>query len=119
MVKAMTTALVLIASGEMYRKYAARFLESVHRFFVPQYDVVMFTDEPDDFPFLHKPLKIPSLGYPQSTLLRYHMFHAASERLKNYDYIFYSDVDMLFVDHVKDEDIFANGITATLHPGFV
>jgi hypothetical protein len=119
MVKVMTTALVLVASGETYRKHAIRFLESVHKFFVPPYDVVMFTDEPDNFPFLYKPLKIPTLGYPQATLLRYHMFHAASERLKNYDYIFYSDVDMLFMDRVEPSDIFSNGITATLHPGFV
>jgi hypothetical protein len=117
--KTLKTAIVLIATGEKYRAYAQRFLASAHEYLGFPYDMVMFTDAPEAFPYLTKPLKIPALGYPQATLLRYHMFHAASERLKHYDQVFYSDVDMLFVAPIAGTEIWSGGITATMHPGFV
>jgi histo-blood group ABO system transferase len=45
------------------------------------------------------------------------MFKSIEQDLENYDYVFYSDVDMLFVDQVGEE-ILGPGLTATIHPGF-
>jgi hypothetical protein len=53
--------------------------------------------------------------WPLPTLLRYHLFLQEEQRLKDYDYIFYCDVDMKFVNVVGDE-ILGKGITAAQHP---
>ena len=55
--------------------------------------------------------------WPMPTLMRYHLFLQQEEKLKDYDYIFYCDVDMKFVSVVGDE-ILGNGLTAALHPGY-
>jgi len=55
--------------------------------------------------------------WPAPTLMRYHLFLNQEEILKNYDYIFYCDVDMQFVNVVGDE-ILGTGLTAALHPGY-
>lgn len=58
---------------------------------------------------------IESIEWPMPTLLRYHTFLQQEEILSKYDYIFYCDVDMAFVDVVGDE-ILADGLTATMNP---
>lgn len=55
--------------------------------------------------------------WPYPTLLRYHLFLQKEEVLKDYDYIFYCDTDMKFIDIVGDE-ILGNGLTAVAHPGY-
>lgn len=56
-----------------------------------------------------------SMEWPYPTLLRYNLFLQEEEKLKDYDYIFYCDVDMEFKGIVGDE-ILSEGITAALHP---
>lgn len=56
-----------------------------------------------------------AVEWPYPTLLRYNLFLGQEELLKEYDYIFYCDVDMRFVDIVGDE-ILGEGITAAEHP---
>lgn len=53
--------------------------------------------------------------WPIPTLMRYHLFLQQEEKLKEFDYIFYCDVDMKFVNVVGDE-ILGSGLTAALHP---
>lgn len=53
--------------------------------------------------------------WPMPTLMRYHLFLQQEEVLKNYDYVFYCDADMLFVDTV-DEEILGEDLTAAQHP---
>jgi hypothetical protein len=55
--------------------------------------------------------------WPYPTLLRYNLFLQEEEKLKEFDYIFYCDVDMKFVAPVGDE-ILCDGITAAVHPGY-
>lgn len=55
------------------------------------------------------------IEWPFPTLLRYNLFLQQEEILKEYDYIFYCDVDMMFVNVVGDE-ILGNGLTAAQHP---
>lgn len=57
------------------------------------------------------------IQWPYPTLLRYNLFLQQEEKLKDYDYIFYCDVDMKFVGIVGDE-ILGNGLTAAPHPGY-
>lgn len=56
-----------------------------------------------------------AVEWPLPTLLRYHLFLQEEQVLKDYDYIFYCDVDMRFVGIVGDE-ILGRGITAAQHP---
>lgn len=53
--------------------------------------------------------------WPMPTLLRYNLFLQQEEKLKEYDYIFYCDIDMKFVNVVGDE-IIVEGLTAAQHP---
>lgn len=57
-----------------------------------------------------------SADWPYPTLLRYNLFLQQEEKLKEYDYIFYCDVDMKFVNIVGDEVL--SPLTAALHPGY-
>jgi hypothetical protein len=59
--------------------------------------------------------ELESVEWPLPTLFRYHTFLQQEEKLQEYDYIFYCDIDMLFVNYVGDE-ILGDGITAALHP---
>lgn len=56
-----------------------------------------------------------AVEWPYPTLLRYNLFLQEEQKLKEYDYIFYCDIDMQFVNVVGDE-ILGKGITAALHP---
>lgn len=56
-----------------------------------------------------------SIEWPMPTLLRYHLFLQQEEKLKDYDYIFYTDVDMLFANVVGDE-ILGDGLTSGTNP---
>jgi len=53
--------------------------------------------------------------WPYPTLMRYHLFLNEEERLKDYDYIFYMDLDMRVVDIVGDE-ILGDELTMAEHP---
>lgn len=69
---------------------------------------------------LHKSCKVTfteAAEWPLPTLMRYHLFLQREEELKNYDYVFYCDVDMQFANVVGDE-ILGDGLTAALHPGY-
>ena len=55
------------------------------------------------------------IEWPMPTLMRYHLFLQQEEYLKNFDYIFYMDVDMRITDWIGEE-ILGSGLTATQHP---
>lgn len=58
-----------------------------------------------------------SVEWPYPTLMRYHLFLGQEEKLKEYDYIFYCDADMQFVNIVGDE-VLGSGLTGAPHPGY-
>ncbi len=111
----MKTGLLVIATGEKYRGYVKPLLESAKKFFVP-HTPILFSDEENDFglPFV----RIQHEPWPGPTLHRYNTFQNATPLLVMFDQLFYIDADMLFVAPVGEE-IFSDGITATLHPGYV
>lgn len=112
----MSVVLVLIATGPEYRQFAGPLLESAERFLVP-HQTLLFTDAPKDFRGWR--VRAADLGYPMTTLLRYHLILSESVALARFDHIFYCDIDMLFVDAVSEAEILSDGITATLHPGWI
>lgn len=110
-----SVALLLISTGVKYWQYIRPLIESADRFFVP-HDTFLFTDSPKDYGVFQIYQK--NLGYPQTTLRRYHSFLTIRKEIERYDYIFYVDIDAIFVQPVGEE-IFSNGITATRHHGFI
>lgn len=62
-----------------------------------------------------KVFPLEPIEWPMPTLLRYHTFLQQEELLQTYDYIFYCDVDMKFVNIVGDE-ILGEGLTASVNP---
>ena len=113
----MKVALLCIATGQRYWEFARTMSVSARQFF-PEHDFLLWTDGPQSIFFDGgQTFNTPALGYPNQTLRRYHIFLEQKEfLLANYDQVFYVDADMQFVAPVGD--IFSDGITATLHPGY-
>lgn len=59
--------------------------------------------------------EVEPIEWPYGTLMRYSMFLQQEEALKEYDYIFYMDVDMRIVNVVGDE-ILGEELTMAEHP---
>ena len=115
----MKTALLLIALGERYRRFLWDvLLPSAKQFFVPHTPIV-WCDTFKEMNFNAIGIHQDDLGFPAATFRRYHFFSEQAHILAEFDQVFYCDVDMRFVAPVSGEDIFSDGITATLHPGFV
>lgn len=121
----MRIALITIATGEAYQRYAIDLMESA-KTFMPKHDQFVFTDlykgwasirfhgESDSPTFFYTEPK----GYPRETLMRYHTILSKKDLFLKYDQIFYVDADMEFVAPVGN--IFSTtGLVATLHPGFI
>lgn len=116
----MNIGLLLIATGK-YDRFVPQLLESVDKYFFKEdtVNVYLFTDKNFKvnsgrlrvykIPVEHKP-------FPYSTLLRYRYFDQNKEYLKDNDYLFYSDVDMMFASEVGREIL--GNLTAVQHPGF-
>lgn len=110
----MTVALLLIATGRLYHEFARDLIKSANKFF-PPHTTVLFTDSSD--PIGDVQIVVPRYGFPEATLLRYHMFLAQEELLKQFDYLFYVDVDSIFTSSIGTE-ILGTGLTVVSHKGF-
>lgn len=130
-------ALLLIATGK-YDIFLDPLFDSLQKHFFKRdkVNIYLFSDmkcawrPSQQFYFLSsgttiQQIQIPHEPFPLATLNRYRNFNSIREQLyddKN-DYVFYCDVDMLFVDDV-DTEILPNGVTdnglvAVRHPGFI
>lgn len=110
--------LLVIATGK-YTRFVSPLWESAKKHFLKNHDVTMFLFTDDlNFPVDEKQVLIPQqhMVWPGSTLFRYNVFYNSKEKLKDMDYLFYSDADMLFVNEVGDEIL--GELVGTRHPGF-
>lgn len=124
----MKIGLLLIATGK-YDRFVKPFLESVDKHFFKddQVNVYLFTDRsgnkedskvslvPDNTRLAVYSIPIKHTPFPYATLLRYKHFDENKSCI-DADYLFYSDVDMMFVQDVGHEIL--GDIVATNHPGF-
>jgi len=107
---------LLICLNPPYWEYAKQLVESAKKFLLKDHEVefLLWSDMPDtDYGCTLFPTE--SLEWPHPTLLRYHTFLQQEEKLKEFDYLFYVDIDMIFVDEVGDE-LLGEGLTAIGHP---
>lgn len=110
-------ALCIMATGK-YTKYAEQLIQSGREFFLLDHDVtyVVFTDEKMEEAEDVKVFYQKRLGWPHDTLMRFEVYLNQREYLKDFDYLFGIDADMLFVSEIKEEVL--GDLIGTLHPGF-
>ncbi|MBA3953880.1 hypothetical protein H0X48_00970 [Candidatus Dependentiae bacterium] len=110
---------VCVTATYKYSKFINPFLDSCRKHFLKGHNITyfVFTDHniiPDSDTVIvyqaHKP-------WPEITLKRFENYYNAQSLLSKMDYIFASDVDMLFVNDV-DESILGERVS-TRHPYFL
>lgn len=117
--KKLKIGVLCICLNQHYWEYANELLRGLRTFFLKNHDVdvLFWTDMPQDTKVGEGIYLIPTepVEWPLPTLLRYNLFLQQEEKLKEYDYLFYIDVDMRIVDWIND-DILGEGLTAAQHP---
>lgn len=116
----MRIALLFICLNPRYWTFMSDVTEGARKHFLKNHQVDMFlwSDIGSSFPEITYGCEVfetEAVDWPLPTLMRYHLFLQQEEKLKDYDYIFYCDADMMFVDTVGDE-ILGDGLTAAQHP---
>lgn len=99
----MSTTLVCVVNGSVYESFAEDLFRSAEEFFHPTQQVKFLM------------LQGPS-GWPAATMYRHHIL---AQHMPNTGFVFLSDADMRFENHVGEEIVGSSAITATLHPGYV
>lgn len=101
----MKTALVAVAGGPAYQRYAEDLMDSAAQHFQPT-EEVSFNIIPGD------------ASWPAGTMMRWHRL---LEHMPDADFVYLIDADMLMVARVGTGILPPNGhgITATQHPGYV
>ena len=124
-VKKKEVGVVLIATGK-YDIFLPPLIDSMDKYFFTDRTIAiyLFTDKDVDIDSDYNwgitinKFKVPSLAFPYPTLYRYRWITEQSGHMKA-DYIFYMDVDMLFVDAVGEEILpDSSGLVAVHHPGY-
>lgn len=113
---------LLIIATNKYINFVKPLIKSANRFFLKNYDVNYFVFTNQDFEIINgvNVIHQEHMPWPMTTLKRYEIFDKNKEILKDMDYLFYCDADMLFVGDIRDE-ILPNsefGLVGTEHPGF-
>lgn len=119
----MKIAILYICTGR-YSAFWKGFYKSSEKYFLCncERNYYVFTDSDsiyrEEKPSVNK-IYQNDLGWPGNTLFRFKIFESIVESLKKYDYIFFINANMIFVDYVGEEilpDI--DSIIVTTHPGF-
>lgn len=113
----MNVGLIVIATGK-YKQFINQLLISARKYFMQDHNVhfFLFTDA-DYYDEDVTGIIIEHEQWPGPTLHRYKHIIQSKQLFEKMDYLFYSDVDMRFVDTVGDE-IFSDRLIAVCHPGF-
>jgi hypothetical protein len=117
----MKIAVITLATNK-YKTFLHPLWTSIKKHFIPnaQKDFYFFTDEKLEwfdesvkwFPINHEP-------WPYITLKRFEFITQCVKELSKYDYVFYIDSDMEFVDTLTNFDITNKKYYAVCHPSVV
>lgn len=119
-VKLTSVGLLLIATGK-YDRFVDGIISSADKFFLNgEYDVTyyVFSDAPPKTKSERKIVHIPieHRPFPFASMDRFKHFVENEDKLKNEDYLYYVDVDCLFVDNIGNEII--GNLVGTSHCGY-
>ncbi|HDY88863.1 MAG TPA: hypothetical protein ENH82_12225 [bacterium] len=109
--------LLIVATGK-YIDFVGPLLDSADKYFCANHAVTYFVFTDGRLPVRDnlKTIYQKRLGWPRDTLMRHTIYHQHRDILKDMDYLFATDADMLFVDTIGDEIL--SDRVATLHPGY-
>lgn len=114
--------IMFICVNPPYWQYIGDAIQGARTMFMPGHDVeVMLWNDFHKYehmePYTYNATVFEADGtvWPYPTLMRYHLMLQQEEYLKKFDYIFYCDIDMRFLNIVGDE-ILGDGVTAAQHP---
>ncbi len=121
----MKIGVLYIAIGR-YTVFWKDFYQSAEKYFLPGHPKSYFLFTDSEVPFWDKsnlnirPFYQNKLGWPFDTLMRFDIFLQAEEYLKEMDYLFFFNANMLFVQRIIDEDIFKEdkNLIGLTHPLF-
>lgn len=102
---------------EFFESYEANFLQnSMKEYFVFTDAEQLFGER--DCRRIHK-IYQKQLGWPDDTLMRFHMFDTISEQLKNFDYIYFMNANCKCVAPISEEEFLPKekDILVVQHPG--
>ena len=107
---------ITIATGKYYDSYIPQLYKSMVNHVALDFDFLCLTDNKTNLieNVIHK--YMPFLPFPFSTLMRYHYILENKKILSKYNYVFYIDSDMKFVNTVGN-DILSKSV-CVLHPGY-
>lgn len=112
---------LLIIATKKYNKFLGNLIASADKFFLKNHLVTyfVFTDDiKQDISSKRniQKIEIKHKEWPFMTLKRYEIFYSNKDALNHMDYLYYLDVDSLFVDDVSDEIL--SDFVVTEHHGF-
>jgi hypothetical protein len=116
-------AILYICTGK-YDVFWKDFYESSEKYFLPKHKKTyfVFTDSETLYGESNENIvKIHQndLGWPNNTLLRFEMFEKVLERLKEFDFIYFCNANLLFLEEVNEEFLpIEEGLLAVKHPGY-
>lgn len=118
----MKIAILFIATGR-YITFWENFYKKCEKYFLPGHEKTyfLFTDK-EKIEIAQNVVKIyqEKCGWPYDTLMRFGTFLKAENELKNFDYIYFINANVIPIQEIGEE-IFPTkeqGLTVVLHPGF-
>lgn len=119
----MKIAMLYICTGN-YSRFWKEFYESSQKYFLEGIDkhYFVFSDdesiqENDHIKVFHTKYK----GYPWDTLYRFEMFWPLRDQLIEFDYVYFFNANLVFVDKIGNEflpDVSKANLVALVHPSF-
>lgn len=114
-------AILYICTGR-YTVFWKGFYQSAEAFFLTEYarDYFVFTDgnlesQANNVNIIYQ----ESLGWPHNTLMRFDMFKRIIDQLKEFDYIYFFNANIIFLEPIRQEFLpEKEGLLAVIHPGF-
>lgn len=116
-------AILYICTGK-YHIFWDKFYASAQKNLFPHSEkhFFVFSDAPrellarEDMTYIYQ----PKLGWPYDTLQRFHMFSRIADKLQEYDFIFFFNANIVFLDEVTEEILPSpeEGLVVVQHPGY-
>ena len=118
----MKVAVLYICTGK-YNCFFKRFYDSCEKYFLKDTAELKYFVFTDDMNLTNaenvKIIKKECKGFPMDSLLRFDMFLSLENELKDFDYTFFFNANMEFVNYVGKEMLpEQEGLTAVISPGF-
>jgi hypothetical protein len=117
-------AILYICTGK-YDVFWEKFFLSCEKYFLNNCEkhYYVFTDAEDIYleekcSRIHR-IYQENLGWPGNTLKRFEIFYKIKDELEHYDYIFFMNANLLFVDEVNEEFLpIKEELLVVKHPGY-